>query len=310
MDSNKQRFSSKTTQALLKGVYERADELARINNLLMLQRGEGGFPQDTRLFNEVIGNPVHPVMNVPFPLQPHQIVVMDYPGKALIVNKSNKLGMTEAVLRDMIKKGVPGGDCSGYLMMLGAQDLDLAKENLHRMTDMFEGSPALSRLIRDKPTATRLKLTNGTRYITMPRNARAMRGWARLKYAFMDEAAHTGLLDDEPILAATVSRLSNTNGYLRICSTPDGVRGFFYRLYMLARQGKVNLKAMEFNYTVSIGRPEEGKLITEEFIADARDNLGPLFDQEFMCQFLSSESAAIPPELVDNNLEDYGLEQV
>jgi hypothetical protein len=57
------------------------------------------------------------------------------------VNKSNKIGVTEAVLRDMMHKGV-ATDCVGYQMLLGSSEERLARENLSRLIDLFENSPS------------------------------------------------------------------------------------------------------------------------------------------------------------------------
>ena len=113
----------------------------------------------------------------------------------------------------MIMKAVVG-DCRGYQLMLGAQALELAVENMHRMQQIFRNSNTLSKLILGEPTVKRLMLIDGTTFFVMPRRAAMIRGWPRLKYAFLDEAAHYGLLDDEEFLAATYSRLANTQGYL------------------------------------------------------------------------------------------------
>lgn len=157
---------------------------------------------------------------------------------------------------------------------------------------MFEGSPLLRPLIKRR-MQTRLDLWNGTEYIVMPRSAEARRGWPRLKYAFLDEAGHYGLLDDEPFLAATTSRLANTNGYLRIASTPKGQRGFFWRLN--SYEGPNNsFKRYRWDYHVALGI-----LISQEFIDKERTRLGNLFPQEYECEFIASQSAAIEPELLE-----------
>ena len=272
----------------------------RLQRLESLRRqfgtSEGGrqtpLPTEAVEFNETaIGRPIHPETGLPHKLLGYQLTVITYPGKDLLINKANKIGITEAVLRDMAFRGV-SGDCRGYQLFLGAQDQVLAKENLRRLTSMFEGSPLLRPLIKRR-MQTRLDLWNGTEYIVMPRSAEARRGWPRLKYAFLDEAGHYGLLDDEPFLAATTSRLANTNGYLRIASTPKGQRGFFWRLN--SYEGPNNsFKRYRWDYHVALGI-----LISQEFIDKERTRLGNLFPQEYECEFIASQSAAIEPELLE-----------
>lgn len=251
-------------------------------------------------FNTQIGLPAHPRMGGPSPLIQYQLDLISYPGPDLLVVKSNKIGVTEAIIRDMIMKGVVG-DCRGFQLMMTAQDMRLAAENMRRLQDMFLMSPALSPLVRSKTRET-LELKDGTKYFVMPRTAEAKRGWPRVKYAFLDEAAHNGYLDDEKILSATTSRLANTGGYLRTVSTPKGQRGFFYRMAMAGLSGKARTKVVTLPYTVAIGN-----LIADEFIEAEKLRLGSLFEQEYECRFLSNENVALESDLVDSAVGEYDL---
>ena len=233
------------------------------------------------------------------PLQ-YQLDFIRYPGPDLLVVKSNKIGVTEAILRDMVMKGVVG-DCKGFQLMMTAQDMRLATENMRRLQDIFSASSMLGPLIRSKTKET-LELKDGTRYFVMPRTAEARRGWPRVKYAFLDEAAHNGFLDDEKILSATTSRLANTGGYLRTVSTPKGRRGFFYRMAMDGLAGKGRTKVVMLPYTLAVGN-----LIEEEFIEAERLRLRLQFEQEYECRFLSNENVALESELVDGAVGEYDL---
>lgn len=195
------------------------------------------LPRDPHQFNEAIGLPIHPATNLPHRLMPYQEYVIEYSGKDLAINKANKVGITEAFLRKLTFMGVVG-DCGGYQIMLGAQDRNLAIENMRRLQVLFDDSDLLRPLVKRR-IITKLELWNGTVYFVMPRTAKGMRGWPRLKVAFMDEAAHYGLLDDEPILAATTARLANTDGYLFLASTPQGQRGFFSRVMDEIQSSKI-----------------------------------------------------------------------
>jgi hypothetical protein len=120
----------------------------------------------------------------------------------------------------------------------------------------------------------------------------------------VDEAAHSGFLDDERVLAATTSRLANTGGYLRLVSTPKGQRGFFYRPYKAGTAGETPIKVYTLTYHVA------PTLITEEFVAKERTRLGPLFEQEYLCQFITSHMAAYPADLGDSCMEDYEVQDL
>ena len=259
---------------------------------------EDAIPRAWRQFNEAIGLPMLPSTNLPHRLLSYQDDAGSYKGKDLIVNKANKIGMTEAILRDLAFKGTVG-DCVGYQMMLGAQRREMAFENMRRLQHIFDGSAILRPLVKEKKQS-RLILSNDTEYLVMPRSPAAMRGWPRLKYAFLDEAAHYGLLDDQEFLAATTSRLSNTDGYLRVVSTPKGQRGFFWQQCMAAQQDPQSPFAYrQWDFHVALG-----VMVTEEFIAKERARLGTLFSQEYECAFLSAQNAAIEQELIEKSKTD------
>jgi hypothetical protein len=175
---------------------------------------------------------------------------------------------------------------------------------MRRLQDIFGQSSLLSPMVRTRTKET-LELKNGTKYFVMPRSAEAKRGWPRVKYAFLDEAAHSGYLDDEKILAATTSRLANTGGYLRVVSTPRGQRGFFYRMAREAMEGKNRTKVLTLPYHVALGT-----LIGPDFIEQEKLRLGNLFPQEYQCEFLSSQNAAIEAELLKRGMGDFELDSI
>lgn len=249
---------------------------------------------DPKQFNEAIGLPKHPVTRLPSPLTPYQLDIIGYQGREQVINKANKIGVTEAILRRMVLKATVG-DCKGYQLMLGAQDVNLAIENMSRLQRIFEESKILNKFVRGQPTRKRLYLVDGTTFFVMPRRAAALRGWPLVKYIFYDEAAHYGLLDDEDFLAAGYARLANTQGYLDVVSTPFGPRGYFYRLCKAAEDGGINMRPLTLHYSLGL----MAGLITQEFIDDAKTHLTALFAQEFENRFLASQSAAIPAELID-----------
>lgn len=187
--------------------------------------------------------------------------------------------------------------------MLGAQDERLAKENMRRLQNIFLGSKVLAPIILGLPTTTKLELTNGTIYMVVPRRAAATRGWARMKYAFLDEAAHYDVLEDEEFLSATTSRLSNTDGYLRMASTPRGQRGFFHRMCLAGDSGETPLKVLRLPYHVALGT-----LIGQDFIDKEKSRLGNLFAQEYECAFVSALNRAFEPELLEKRY-DYAPER-
>ena len=250
------------------------------------------LPKDQRLFNEAIGLPMSMMTRLPAKLTQFQLDILNYAGKDLIINKANKLGITETILRDMVYKGTVG-DCAGYQFLMTSSAKGLAANNMKRLTRIFQRSDALRPLIKGEPKAHRLDLTNDTEYIVVATTQAAGRSWERVKYVFPDEAAHTGMLDDSEFFAALDARRANTDGYLRMPSTPKGQRGTFWGESMKAQSGKTTAKYMTLPYQLGIG-----VFFTPAFIEEQKARLGPLFPQEYECAFLSSQNAAIEQDLI------------
>jgi len=268
-------------------------------------------PKDWRLFNEAIGLPLHPSTRLPHALLSYQDEIGTCRYKEYIVNKANKIGASEATIREAVYRGTVG-DCVGYQMAFGAQDFTLAIRNLKRLTLLFKNSELLSPLVdwtKSNQKVLQLIPALDTYYFVLPRNAPAARGWDLLKWAWGDEAAHHGLLDDSNYPLAIQTRLANTDGYSRWTSTPLGQRGFFYQKSMAAQlpaddPGHINAKYFELPYHVAVGR-----LFTQEWVDEMRRKMTEgEFEQEFQCRFIAGANAAIEPALVESMTEDYTSE--
>ncbi|MBM3898208.1 MAG: hypothetical protein FJ358_06780 [Thaumarchaeota archaeon] len=82
-----------------------------------------------------------------------------------------------------------------------------------------------------KTKSDNLVLKNGCEIFSLPSTAQSLRGFDRVKAVYLDEAAHFIRLNDETIYTALRPTLINTQGDFVLVSTPNGQRGFFYRLY-------------------------------------------------------------------------------
>lgn len=268
------------------------------------------LPKDWRLFNEAIGLPLHPVTRQPTPLLSYQDDIGTCRYKEYIVVKANKIGASEATIREAIYRGTVG-DCVGYQMALGAQDYPLAINNLKRLTRIFQQSPLLNPLVdwnHSNQKVLQLIPALNTYYFVLPRNAPAARGWELLKWAWGDEAAHHGLLDDSNYPLAIQTRLANTDGYSRWTSTPLGQRGFLYLKKVAAELPEkdprhINAKLFLLTYHVAVGH-----LFTREWVEEMRQKMTPgQFSQEFECKFIAGANAAIEPEVAAGAEGNYDL---
>jgi len=261
------------------------------------------LPTDFRMFNDSIGLPILPGTNQPHELLPFQNKIGEYQGKDMIINKPNKCGVTEVLLRKLAWKATVG-DLRTYDIILGSSQEELAEENLRRLENIFANSDLLRPMVREALVA-RMTLRDGTRFLTMPSNPSALRSWPRVKAVYLDEAGHLGRLDDTEYFAAASSRLANTDGYMYIASTPRGRRGFFYNLYTAVMEGKIEMKHFEISYTEGLG-----VFYTQEFIDKEKARLGPRFAGEYECEFLGAENAAIEARLFEGNMVDGEAEKL
>lgn len=261
------------------------------------------LPTDVNLFNEAIGLPIHPRTGLPHKLLDYQLEIMRCQYNDIQVEKSIKIGVSEAIIRMILQRCVDTRlpkNYAGYQVMLGAQVYALAVENLSRMTELFDGSKLLQPFLAQDPTHELILLKNKTEIFPMPKSANAIRGYQRVKCVWLDEAAHTGLIDDREILAASLGRLANTQGDLITSSTPKGMRGFFWERHALKERGEAEMRIFHLPYWVALGT-----LISEDWIAEQKAKFGTLFSQEFEAQFITSESAAFPSDFVEGNRDDY-----
>ena len=247
------------------------------------------LPKDFERFNKIIGLPS--VADKPptiFSYQKEIDLAINENHKVLI-NKSRKIGATETVLRSIAK------NCferyAGYNIMIVAGNRQAqAEELLTRFNKLFEkgfvdldGTKYTYHDIIKKKTKSELVFFNDTRIHTYPAVAEALRGPDRVVCVFLDEAAHFKQNDDSVVYDALKPNLANTNGDFVIVSTPNGRRGIFYNL---CKEG--TYKKLELPYTLALGH-----LLSEEFIADEKEDPRIDFEQEYECKFTSISSHAI-----------------
>ena len=263
---------------------------------------------DPRLFNEAIGLPILPATEQPHELLPYQIDIDQYMGRDIVVNKSNKIGITEGFLRKILRMifapRSPDENLRGFDIILTSSEETLANENMRRFQAILAKSAILFPTVK-RMIPTRTEFWDGTRVLAIPANPAALRSWPRVKCVFDDEAAHKLRLDDREFLAASSSRLANTNGFLYVVSTPHGQRGYFYTIYTEAKAGRNKFKEFTLPYYVGLGT-----FFTEEYIAKERSHLGALFGQEYECKFLTAENAAIDEAILNRASEDYEVENL
>lgn len=139
-------------------------------------------------------------------------------------------------------------------------------------------------------TKLSLVLPNGPRLLSLPGRPDTIRGFSAVTDLIIDEAAFTG----DPLYRAVRPMLAVSRGRLVLLSTPMGKRGYFHE--------EISERRERWHY-------EEVPVtlnprIDPAFIEEERAALGPLFPQEYMCKFLSSETAMFDYEAVQRALDE------
>ena len=110
----------------------------------------------------------------------------------------------------------------------------------------------------------------------------------------MSEAAFIDLIDDREVYNAVKPNIANiTNADFILESTPNGRRGFYYEEYRSAQKNLNEFKWLEQPYTVAVGG-----LLSRQFIDNERKNPKIDFEQEYMCKFTTSQSAAFTEQTI------------
>jgi hypothetical protein len=159
-----------------------------------------------------------------------------------------------------------------------ATKLQTAMNFIKKVKIMLEGLPNWLLLTKYEPTKQSIRFHNGSNITAIPTSPDAGRSEA-LSLLIVDEAAF--IRDFEDIWTGLYPTLS-TGGNAIIISTPNGVGGQYYRLWM---EGET--KQNEFN-TIKLPwyvHPEHDE---EWFVKETRNLSKRSISQEFLCDFISS----------------------
>ena len=322
-----------------------------------------GFPTDFIDFNRMIGNPTSKITNVQqdmtkFQLHYHNAIQTWH---TVEFNKSRKLGATESFIRSAALNcfdRYKGHD----VMIIAGNEVRIANEILLRFDELFrdtyhdDGLYAFksidpkyeekgltlkeaqddgdifthNRLIRkanfgSNPT---VEFYNGTRVMAFAASrqekAQSFRGTDDVICAFVSEAAHTGMKNDQPIMTALEPNLAQRDDAdLILESTPNGRRGMFFNYWtntmeiisknlripvtdhqtivdeinrMWLSGEKIDFPVdwwpLRYDYHVGI----ENNILSRKYIEKEKRNPKLDFEQEYMCKFSSTYSQAIKTE--------------
>lgn len=259
------------------------------------------IPTDFAEFNALIGMPkskIPPYLEMPLYQYELEMASDIKSYKYYALNKARGIGATELVLRLILHMAalnvVPGRK---FLIVAGTRSA-LARDHLKRMAELCR---PIQKLVKIDVSDERIKINN-SEIIAIPANPSAIRGYENVGLIFADEAAHWDMLDDDVVLEAIEPHRTKSDANIVIVSTPNGQRGFFYNIFNNPNT-KYHAKTIPWHVASELISAQEVELIKNE------DRYR--FEQEYNCQFLSSQYAAFPPEVLDmleENSEVYQLD--
>jgi hypothetical protein len=146
---------------------------------------------------------------------------------------------------------------------------------------------------KDRPTKTRLKLTNGSIIHCLPTgdSGYGIRGFT-IDELYADEAHFI----KEEVWAAVTPMLATTGGHIILLSTPFGTEGYFYRCFYDDKFTSFHISTEE----VANKREEPQKQHMLQFLADEKLRMTKLqYQQEYLGMFVGGIQRFFEDELID-----------
>jgi Terminase large subunit, T4likevirus-type, N-terminal len=135
-----------------------------------------------------------------------------------------------------------------------------------------------------------LELANGSRIVGLPGSERTIRGFGGVDLLILDEAAR---IDDE-LYYALRPMLAVSGGRMVMLSTPYGKRGVFYEQWTGGEHWE--------RYEIT---PDMCPRLTPEYLeAERRSIPGPIYAQEYQCEFIDLEWQLFPSSIIDKAIDD------
>jgi hypothetical protein len=178
------------------------------------------------------------------------------------------------------------------LVLLVSPSLRQSRELFGKVTGFLKDLHPAEILEEDNKSSC--TLANGSRIVSLPGDARTIRGYSSPKVIIVDEAAY---VDHAMFIALRPMRAATPGGcQLILLSTPNGRQSgqYFFETWFHGQGWE--------RYEV---RAAECPRISSEFLANERRELGELlFSQEYELQFIDAESAVFSSELISTCFVD------
>lgn len=179
---------------------------------------------------------------------------------------------------------------SNYNIGCMANKMFMAKEILSKIKDMYVWLPRFLKVPVSKWNMESIQLINGSRIITAATSVSAFRG-SSLNILYGDEFAFVPPNIQQDFMASVYPTISSgKNTKIIFTTTPNGMSGEFYKLWIDATEGRNRYNALKFIWS---DVPERDEKWRDETIA----NIGETrFNVEYNCEFMGSSNTLISPD--------------
>jgi hypothetical protein len=203
-----------------------------------------------------------------------------------IVLKSRQLGLSTVSAAYVVWYAIFKKDKN---ILVIATKLNTAINFIKKVKTMLDNLPPWLLLTKFEPTKQSIRFTNGSTVTAVPTSPDAGRSEA-LALLIVDEAAF--IRDFDEIWTSLYPTLS-TGGSAIILSTPNGVGGQYYRLWMEAEAKSNDFNPIRLPWWV---HPEHDQ---EWFDKETKNLPKRKVAQEFLCDFISSGDTFLQPTEFD-----------
>lgn len=211
-------------------------------------------------------------------LDPWQVEALSSGSRRVLMNCSRQVGKSTVagILAAHTAEFNPGS-----LALVIAPSLRQSEELYRRIRGFLRD--AGSRVSTDDDSTTHCSMRNGSRIIALPGDGDTVRVFSEVSALIVDEASRL----PDSVIAAVRPMIAVSGGVLWAMSTPAGPRGWWWEAWT----GRGTWDRYEIPAT-------DCPRISAAFLEEERAMLGPLFAQEYLCQFVADGASVFDEESI------------
>ena len=217
-------------------------------------------------------DPVRLAEQVGMPPDPWQADVLRSDSRQLLLNCSRQSGKSTITAIMALHQALY---TPRALILLLSPSLRQSQE-LYATLRHFYALVGAQQVPVDVESALRMRLTNGSRIISLPGKEQTVRGYAGVTLLVVDEASRV----EDDLYFSIRPMLAVSGGRLIALSTPAGKRGWWHEQWT---DGGDAWKRVQMT-------AEQCPRISSEWLEEERASIGPWwFAQEYLCRFMETD---------------------